>query len=323
MVFRDVTAPWLASALTLAVELRLAERLDRGSLPLGTLALQIDLPERHLRRFLGILQAHGYFKLDRTDRLGHTALSRALLPEAGGSFVALQGRSWYRAAFDVAHVLEGCRVGCSPFEVATGRAFFDRLDDNAEDRELFSRAMSNVTRFCAPYLVESIPLLAGAKYLDVGGADGEMARALAFRYPGSSLAIFDRSPASEGVGLPYHQGSFFQSLPTGYDGLCLKSILHDWPDQEALAILCRCREAVEAGASLFVIECLLPSGSELLPQAAETFALDWNVWLTLSGQERTEADYRRLLEGSGWEVVKTRVTATPYSVIEARAVSPS
>lgn len=320
VLFRDVTAPWLASALTLAAELELAERLDRGVDQIERLASELDLPLEALRRYLHVLAAHGYFKLSASGQLSHTRLSLALRQRTGGAFAALQGSSWYRQAFEAGTVLQGWREGRTPFEVAEDQPFFEYLSANARAGQLFATAMTNVTRFCAPYLVEAIPLRPGERYLDVGGGDGELARALLSRYPGSEVAILDRTSAASD--LPFLRGDFFVSVPRGYDGFCLKNVLHDWSDEQALEILGRCREAAVSRGRLFLVECLLPEAlarPQFFLNSAATHALDWNVWLTLSGRERSETDYRSLLARSGWQWTATRGTATPYAVLEAEA----
>ncbi len=320
VVFRDATAPWLTSALTLAVELELAERLDRGVDRVERLAVELELPVEALHRYLCVLASHGYFEISPSGGLSHSRLSLALRQRTGGAFVALQGSSWYRQAFEASAVLRGWRQGRTPFEVSENQRFFEYLSGNARAGQLFSAAMTNVTRFCAPYLVEAIPLRAGERYLDVGGGDGELARALLSRYPDSEVAVLDRN--GESPDIPILKGDFFVSVPKGYDGLCLKNVLHDWPDDQALQVLCRCREAALPGNRLFVVECPLPESvarSRFSLNSAATHALDWNVWLTLSGQERSESDYRSLLAQSGWTWTATRATATPYAVLEAEA----
>lgn len=317
VLFRDATAPWLASALTLAAELELADLLDRGLDQIERLALELDLPPAALRRYLHVLVAHGYFELSASGQLSHTRLSLALRQRTGGAFVALQGSAWYRQAFETGTVLQGWREGRTPFEVAEGQPFFEYLSANARAGQIFSSAMTNVTRFCAPHLVEAIPLRPGERYLDLGGGDGELARALLSRYPGSEVTVLDRTSTASDLAFLY--GDFFISIPPGYDGFCLKNILHDWSDEQALAILGRCRDAAVSKGRLFLVECLLSESRNFLSNSAATHALDWNVWLTLSGRERSEGDYRSLLARSGWTWTATRATATPYAVLEAEA----
>lgn len=327
VLFRDVTAPWLASALAVAVELHLAERLDDGEFGLESLAASLDLPTEQLHRLLRILEAHGYFRLTSGSEVAHTPLSRALRREIGGSFALLQGSSWYREAFLPEVVLAGWRAGTTPFEAAHGRPFFDYLGDDSPLSAIFSGAMSNITRFCSPYLVDAIELHPGQRYLDVGGSDGEFARALLARYPDSEIEVLDRIQPQDRVQVEpshrvmVHQGDLFEPYPTGFDGVLLKNILHDWPDAQVVEILGRCRSAVPLGGRLFIVECLLPNpGTALAARDSSNFALDWNVWLTLSGEERSLLAYEELLGLSGWKKVAVRKTATPYQVIEAAAL---
>lgn len=326
VLFRDVTAPWLVSALTLAVELRLAERVQDKAWRLEELALELDLPLDELTRFFSVLTAHGYFFVEPGGRIRQTGLSRALSWTTGGAFTALQGSAWYRQAFETSAVVAGWRQGRTPFELSQGEPFFAHLSRDRAAGQQFFDAMTNVTRFCAPYLVESLPLRPGESYLDLGGGDGELARALQVRYPKSRLAVLDREGQRLAAvsslfsdEISFHRGDFFQPLPLGYGGVILKNILHDWPDEQALTILRNAREAVGTGGRVFLVECLLPEPGRWDTQARATHALDWNVWLTLSGKERTESQYRRLLEQARWQWLTTRRTATPYAVLEAVA----
>lgn len=317
-LFRDVTAPWLASCLCVAARLRLADRTGAGAVSIAQLAREVELSEGALRRLLEILSAHGYFRIDAAGLVHSNALSRALSHDVAGSFAELQGRGWYRQAFFSGHVLAAMRGGTSAFEQASGHHFFDYLDHHPEASHLFSAAMDDVTRFCTPFLAAEVRLARKARVLDVGGGNGELAQALSMRFPEASLAVLDRSltaPSSHHA-YRFHQGSFFDPIPQGYQHLLLKNVLHDWDDAQCRAILARCREAVRVGDRLTVIECLLPECGESTLGTAPTFALDWNVWLTLSGQERRASEYRALLESCGWQWQFVRATATPYSLLE-------
>jgi C-methyltransferase len=323
-LFRDVTAPWLASALCVAARLRLADQLAEQPLPVAELARRVELSPQELARLLEVLRAHGYFQTDRQGRVRHSRLSRALRREVGGAFAELQGRGWYRQAFLSGHVLQGLRSRRTSFEVAQGQHFFDFLEEEPEARGLFAAAMDNVTRFCTPYLASEIELESDHRVLDIGGGNGELVRALAKRFPRATLAVLDRAPAAprpaQEPSYTFHQGSFFEALPKGYNRLLLKNVLHDWGDTHCQAILARCREAVGVGDRLTVIECLLPErGQPVLGKATE-FALDWNVWLTLSGQERSLSQLARLFEASGWRLERQTATATPYHLLDCRAL---
>src|SRR4051794_18184096 len=52
-------------------------------------------------------------------------------------------------------------------------------------------------------------------------------------------------------------GSFFDTVPKGGDGYRLSSILHDWDDPSALAILIGVRKAMHPHAQVFVLDVIL------------------------------------------------------------------
>lgn len=323
VLFRDVTAPWLASALCVAARLGLADRVGEGGQELSALAREVEIPEVDLARLLSVLEAHGYFQRAAVGAVRNTALSHALRRDRAGSFAELQGRGWYRKAFHSGRVVQGWREGETPFKVGTGEPFFDFLAARPGAERLFSAAMADVTRFCAPFLASEIRLAKESRVLDVGGGDGVLVAALSQRYRPRRLAVLDRAASGDDrastLGWERLQGDFFQALPGGFDHLLLKNILHDWDDEGCLRLLRCCREAVASGDRLTVIECLLPDLERGETAEALPFALDWNVWMTLSGRERTLSVYQALLKQTGWRLQAVRRTATPYRLLEAVA----
>ena len=108
-------------------------------------------------------------------------------------------------------------------------------------------------------------------------------------------------------------GNFFQTLPAGGDAYVLKFIVHDWGDEPAVTILRNCREAMHEDGKVLLIEIIRPAG-EPIPESS---FLDFTMLLFLHGRERTEAEYRQLLEHAGLRLQKVTPTASPFSIIEA------
>jgi hypothetical protein len=76
----------------------------------------------------------------------------------------------------------------------------------------------------------------------------------------------------------------------------MHSILHDWPDDVCKDILSRLADAMKPGYSkLLIFECVIP------PTGAywEATAGDILMMTQLSALERTEDNWRQLIEGSG------------------------
>src|SRR5262249_1439794 len=109
-------------------------------------------------------------------------------------------------------------------------------------------------------------------------------------------------------------GDFFDEVPRGGDLYVMKSVLHNWDDVDAHAILATCRTAMEPEARLLVIEQVVPAGNE--PAEAKLFDIDMLV--SAGGRERTEAEYDGLLRDAGLALERVAVTRCPLRVLVAR-----
>lgn len=104
--------------------------------------------------------------------------------------------------------------------------------------------------------------------VDVGGGSGAVLGARLHAQPAARGVLFDRPAviqAAASVGDPsltdrtqLVSGDFFVSVPAGGDVYLLKSVLHDWTDERARAILTTCRRAMPSGSALLVVERLVP-----------------------------------------------------------------
>ena len=65
--------------------------------------------------------------------------------------------------------------------------------------------------------------------------------------------------------LDFDAGDMFEGVTAGADGYLLASILHDWDDERALAILRNVRRAIAPGGRLLLVEEVLPGGTEPSP----------------------------------------------------------
>ena len=97
-------------------------------------------------------------------------------------------------------------------------------------------------------------------------------------------------------------------MPEG-DVYVLSTILHDWDDESAAAILRTIRAGAPPDARLILFEAVVPEGNE--PDGGKW--LDLLMLALFAGRERNEAQWRELLEEDGFEP-----TSIEHELIQAR-----
>ena len=93
----------------------------------------------------------------------------------------------------------------------------------------------------------------------------------------------------------------------------MRWVIHDWEDEKAAIILRKCHQAMPDHGKLLLVESIIPLGNE--PFRAK-FS-DLVMLLITGGQERTEKEYRSLLQSSGFELTRVIPTSSMLSIIEA------
>jgi O-methyltransferase domain len=107
-------------------------------------------------------------------------------------------------------------------------------------------------------------------------------------------------------------GSFFDNVPEGGDAYALRAVLHDWGDDEAVAILRTCRKAMADDAVLLVIERDLGPANEV-PEAKLS---DLNMLVGPGGRERAIDEYAALFQTAGFDFDRSTPSAFGLHVIE-------
>jgi O-methyltransferase domain len=286
-------------AVGIAADLEVADALAAGPRPVAELADKTGADPDTLHRILRALASDGVFAEESPGVFRNTEASELLRrdnPERWREFAHLFGE----VCFPAVDALDP-RVSELAFERAYGTDFWSWLAEDAAERSNFDRAMEGGRG-------EQADMLAGLDWrgdetvVDVGGGSGTLLSKLLERRPDLRGIVFDlpetdRDEASLGDRITFVAGSFFDSAPAG-DVYVLSKILHDWDDERATAILRPIREAAPPDARLLVLDSVIPPGNE--PSGAKW--LDLLMLVLQRGRERSEADWRALLEKAGFGI---------------------
>jgi hypothetical protein len=321
---RLIAGFWATQAIYVAVRLRIPDLLASGPQTAAELADQSGAHSRSLYRLLRALASSGVFHEDADHRFSLTPLSECLRNDTPGSLAALtwmRGDWQYRAWGDLLHNVQ---TGETAFSHVFGEPLFEYLRQNPQSAAIFDQGMVGVhgretEAMLAAFDFSDIRVLA-----DIGGGNGSVLAAVLTRYPSLRAILFDRTDVIHraqvnlthaGVAdrIQFVAGDFFQSVPSGADAYFLRHIIHDWNDAQAATILKNCRSAMPANGRLLLAEFVLPDGPE--PFHGKWF--DLAMMVVTGGQERTEAEYRRLVDASGFDWRRVVPTAGELSIVEA------
>jgi hypothetical protein len=196
--------------------------------------------------------------------------------------------------------------------------------EHADESAIFDEAMRSMTIGVNASILDAYDFGRFATIVDVAGGNGTLLAAVLAAHPASRGILFDQAhvvsgaePILEAAGVldrcEIVAGSFFESVPAGADAYVLKWIIHDWEDEESVAILRTCRAAMSPDAVVLVIERDLGEPNEN-PVAK---LADLNMFVMPGGRERTLDEYAALFGAADLRLLAAHPATSGYLVIEA------
>jgi O-methyltransferase domain len=231
---------------------------------------------------------------------------------------------WARYSGPSEHLLHSVQTGRPAFERVHGADFFTFLAREPAAAAIFDAAMTSRSVQENDAIATVCDFSSLQTIIDVGGGYGSLLAAILRVNPRLRGVLLDRpQPVAEarrqleaaglGVRCEVVERDFFVSVPAGGDAYILKRVIHDWDDERARAILRNCHRAMPDHGRLLVIELVLPPGND--PSLGKLF--DLLMLVDLGGRERTEADFRTLFAGAGFELTGVIPTPSLVSVVQA------
>ncbi len=323
MLYQMSVGHYLSRALYLAARLGIADHLNDGPRHFTEIAQATETHPPSLNRVMRLLASAGVFEEREDGRFALTPIGELLRAGVPGSMRASVMLFAGIGIQDAWKELEFC--------VRTGQPAFRKTSPDgdpfsnitAEQRAVFDEAMATFAPTTASAVAAAYDFAKFDTLADLGGGNGAILIGILKAYPNLHGVVFDvpdtaekakskiaeagLSSRCEAVG-----GNFFREVPAGADAYMLKHVIHDWNDEDAVAILKNCRRAMRADGKLLIVEGVYPARIDNSYESRGAAANDVNMLVSTGGRQRSESEFRALYQAAGFKL--TRIVPTPARV---------
>jgi hypothetical protein len=316
----------LHQTLYVAAKLGIADRLEENWRSAADLARELKVKEDALYRALRLLASQGIFEENNARSFRNSEISNFLRTGVPGSMRSLflfWGSDFTYPPFG--QIMHSIETGEPSRAFLSGTDGFEHLRRDPELARIFDDAMTNVSQLSAPAIAKAYDFDAWGSLMDMGGGSGILLSHILRAHPGLRGVLADQEHVlARARERGYLDGdlatrttmepcNFFEQIPPGCRAYLMKSVIHDWDDEQSRIILANCRKAIPNDGVLLLAEWDL--GSENVPSNGKF--IDIAMLLLTGGRERSVDEYRELLASSGFRLNKVFPTAAQFAVIEA------
>lgn len=325
--FRRVLTGFITTRiLEVATKLRIAEALAAEPANAADLAEAIGADPLSVRRLMQALKAVGVFDEDADGCFHLTPISELLLESHPNSLrpaVLYYTAPYVQRAWEA--LAHGVRTGSCAFEEEHGSSYWSYLDAHPHDAATFNEFLAKLRPYRHASVVEAYDFSSMKTVVDIGGGYGQQLVRILEANPAAQGILFDAPSveagateylATHGVAdrCTFAAGDFFAAVPADGDVYILGDIIHDWSDADSVSILTTCRRAMTPTSRLLIVEMLM---------SPEAVYFDLHMMVLFGeARQRTEDEFRSLLQRADLELVRVIPTASEASVVEAAPVPP-
>ncbi|KAJ9550195.1 hypothetical protein OSB04_014240 [Centaurea solstitialis] len=216
------------------------------------------------------------------------------------------------------------KEGGTSFKLTHGEELFDFSLLNTEFNKIFNEGMACTAKITIDAIMSKYKngfLGLKGSVVDVGGGTGVAISEIVKTYPHLKGINFDLShvissaPAYDGV--THVAGNMFKAIPRA-DTIFMKWILHDWSDEDCIKILKNCRKALlKKTGKIIIVEIVQHSTeNDIFQDTRLTYDLVMFSHFS-SGKERTESEWKKLLDEGGFSHYNIIKIHALQSIIEA------
>lgn len=309
----------LPRCLHVVADLGVADALDETPREAADLAASVGAHPDALGRVLRLLAAHGVFEA-RGAAFGHSPASRLLRSDHPQSMRALARMFGLPINWAVAGMMDhSVRTGLPAAEQVFPGGFWAYFAAHPDESAIFNAAMVGKAHGQVGAVVAAYDFSRFRVIGDIGGGRGHLLRAVLEAAPTATGVLFDLPPviadaaAAATQRLTLQAGDFFADALPVCDAYLVMEVIHDWGDDESVAILRAIRRVAPSHAKVLVIEQLIPPD----PGPHWSKMLDIHMLMLLGGRQRTRQQYQALLANAGLSFEREIDTGADISILEA------
>jgi hypothetical protein len=324
-LLRLVSGYQLSQLLHVAARLDVGDRLAGGPRSADELAAETATHAETLYRLLRALAAVGVLRESDGRRFELTELGEGLRSDVAGSvhgWALMIGRPMHWNTWS--SLVESIRTGENTFRLVHGTDVWSYRAQWPEELAIFDGAMTSMTGAVDAAVIDAYDFGRFNEVVDVAGGRGAMLAAILAKHDTVRGVLFDQPDVVANAAALLDRfgdrcravgGNFFERVPDGADAYLLKWILHDWEDEECVAILRVIRNAMPEHGFVLVLERDLGGPNENAPAKLS----DLNMLVNPGGRERSADEYAELFVAAGLRYVGATPTAAGVTVFEAAA----
>lgn len=320
----------VTQVIATAAQLGLADHLTDTPKSAAELAPLVHAEVRALYRFLRALASIGVVREGADHCFALTPLGACLRTDAPSGMRAwalFEGAEYYQRAWS--GLRYSVQTGAPAAAHVLGMDMYEYLRQHPDAARSFSEAMVDFARLAADAVVDAYDFAPMRQVVDVGGGYGILLAAILQRHPAVHGVLFDVPAVIARAGQHLQtaglaercdlvSGDYFEAVPAGGDVYILSRILMAYEDDRSVRLLRNCHRAMaKQGRVLIIQQVLPPPGSAASHDVLfEGTMSDLNMLVLLGGYDRTEAEYRALLEAAGFTLTQVVLTRSLMSIVE-------
>ena len=324
IILQMAMGPLVSQALGVVARLGIPDHLATGERHVDDIAAETGTHAPSIYRILRTLASTGVFAETSLRTFVNTPASDVLRSDVPGSMrnvMIFMAEPWHCNVWG--NMMHCARIGETAWKATYGEEIFDWFQKHPEESEIFNAAMTDMSSFAGPAVVEAYDFSGIGTLADIAGGHGFLLAQVLKANPNMNGILFDLDHVVAGADelLSKHgvagrvqkaSGDFFKEVPAA-DAYIMKHIIHDWDDERSVKIMQSIHNAMIGNGKLLLAEMVVPEGNDPHPSKV----LDLEMLTLPGGVERTADEYAKLFEQAGFKLNRIVPTKSPFSVIEA------